>query len=240
MASDVRARKVATPSRTRSSRDSEWPKSGKSSTSVTVGSGVESDFDELSKVLDEVRRGARAQNTDYSDARMGDIITRIGVWTLSSRQRLVVAQNLIGSVAEEGEEDSRERVRSTGRESILERFALLSPLDVSRILAPTSKPTRSVAQKRRAVGELIGLPVGARPDYHYPDFQLDAATHQIKPLVKYANKRLDAKADPYGAASWWLTASDLLDGHSPLEELENGQLTEIAVDNLLDAARRGM
>lgn len=166
------------------------------------------------------------------------MFTTIGVSALTARQRLVVAQNLIGSVTED--DDPREHIRSTGRESILKRFTLLGSLDVARILAPESEATRSVAQKRRTAGELLGLPVGSRPNYHYPDFQFDAATHQIGSLVKNANKRLDAKGDPYGAASWWLTASDLLDGHSPLEDLESGQLTEVAVDNLLDAARRGM
>lgn len=39
-------------------------------------------------------------------------------------------------------------------------------------------------------------------------------------------------------ASWWLTKSDLLDGGSPLADLESGDLTEIAVDNLTQV--RGM
>nr|WP_280764252.1 hypothetical protein [Prescottella agglutinans] len=165
--------------------------------------------------------------------------TELGVTTLTEQQRLQLAQDLIGSVT--GHDDSpRERVRAQGRESILGSFEVLDSMDVSDILAPTSAPTRSVAQKRRKAGELIGLPVGTRPDYRYPAFQFDRAQHRIHPLVKHANRRLDVHNDPYGAASWWLTPTDILDGRSPLEDLEAGDLTEIAIDNILDTARRGM
>lgn len=58
--------------------------------------------------------------------------------------------------------------------------------------------------------------------------------------MKYANRQLAVAADPYGAASWWLTGTEILDGRSPLEDLEAGELTEIAIDNVLDVARRGM
>ncbi|MBY6382345.1 hypothetical protein HG717_00130 [Rhodococcus erythropolis] len=95
-----------------------------------------------------------------------------------------------------------------------------------------------MAQKRRQVGELLGLPVGSRPDYRYPEFQLDRDQHKVKDVVVYANKKIRALDDPYGAASWWLTKSDLLDGRSPLADLESGDLTEIAVDNLTQV--RGM
>lgn len=58
--------------------------------------------------------------------------------------------------------------------------------------------------------------------------------------MKYANRRLAVAQGLYGAASWWPTGTDILDGRSPLEDLEAGELTEIAGDNVPDTARRGM
>ncbi|GAA3131074.1 hypothetical protein GCM10020255_004850 [Rhodococcus baikonurensis] len=126
------------------------------------------------------------------------------------------------------------------RESILDALDVVDSKGVARILAPTSEAPRSVAQKRRKAGELIGLPIGARPNYRYLVFQFDTERHKIHDVVRHANLRLHVENDPYGAASWWMTTTELLDGNSPLEDLEAGQLTEIAVDNVLDYARRGM
>lgn len=183
------------------------------------------------------RTAARAASSVQDD--LVAAFTELGMTTLTEQQRLQLAQDLIGTVT--GHNDSpRERTRAEGRESLLESFELLDSMDVSDVLAPTSAPTRSVAQKRRKAGDLIGLPIGTRPDYRYPAFQLDRAQHRIHPLVKHANNRLDVENDPYGAASWWLTTTEILDGRSPLEDLEAGDLTEIAIDNVLDTARRGM
>ncbi|GAA4474294.1 hypothetical protein GCM10023094_09640 [Rhodococcus olei] len=183
------------------------------------------------------RRAARAVSPAHDD--LVAVFTELGMTTLTEQQRLQLAQDLIGTVT--GRTDSpRERARATGRESILDSFEHLDSMDISHILAPTSAPTRSVAQKRRKAGDLIGLPVGTRPDYRYPAFQLDRTQHRIHPLVRHANKHLDVDHDPYGAASWWLTPTDILDGRTPLEDLEAGDLTEMAIDNVLDTARRGM
>ncbi|WP_137875452.1 hypothetical protein [Rhodococcus sp. Q] len=123
---------------------------------------------------------------------------------------------------------------------ILDSLVVVDSTEVTRILASTASSIPSTAQKCRLAVDLIGLPVGARPNYLYPVFQFDARRHKIHDVVRHANRRLYVDADPYGAASWWLTASDMLDGNSPLEDLESGQLTEIAVDNLIDHARHGM
>lgn len=135
---------------------------------------------------------------------------------------------------------AQERASEERRDLVISSFQLLDSLAVSSILAPTSAPTRGVAQKRRRAGDLIGLPVGTRPDYRYPAFQLDPQQHRIHPLVRHANQRLAVENDPYGAASWWLTPTDILDGRSPLEDLEADDLTEIAIDSILDTACRGM
>lgn len=179
-------------------------------------------------------RGGAAESNDLIG-----VFTELVATTLTERQCLELAQVLIGTVTGQGDR-ARDRAREAGRESILESFELLDSMQVAEVLAPTSRPTRSVAQKRRKAGELIGLPVSARPDYRYPAFQLDRERHRIHPLVRHANRRLDVEHDPYGAASWWLTPVSILDGRSPLEDLEAGELTDIAIDNILDAGRRGM
>ncbi|MFD6064147.1 hypothetical protein [Rhodococcus wratislaviensis] len=169
----------------------------------------------------------------------GDVVTaltRFSAAALSQTERLQLAQSLIATVTDA---DAVSPL-ATARRSVLDALEVIDSKEVATILAPTSEPIRSVAQKRRKAGELIGLPIGARPDYRYPLFQFDPNRHKIHDLVKYANRRLAVANDPYGAASWWLTATNILDGRSPLEDLEAGELTEIAIDNVLDVARRGM
>ncbi|WP_345340794.1 hypothetical protein [Rhodococcus olei] len=169
----------------------------------------------------------------------GDVVTALTQFSaaaLSQTERLQLAQSLIATVTDAGDAGPR----ATARRSVLDALDVIDSREVATILAPTSEPIRSVAQKRRKAGELIGLPIGARPDYRYPLFQFDRARHKIHDLVKYANRRLAVAEDPYGAVSWWLTASEILDGPSPLEDFEAGELTEIAIDNVLDVARRGM
>ncbi|EKT81905.1 hypothetical protein WSS_A14814 [Rhodococcus opacus M213] len=170
----------------------------------------------------------------------GDVVTALTQFSaaaLSQTERLQLAQSLIATVTDAEEGTS---LRANARRSVLDALAAIDSKEVATILAPTSEPIRSVAQKRRKAGELIGLPIGARPDYRYPLFQFDRNRHKIHDLVKYANRRLAVADDPYGAASWWLTATEILDGRSPLEDLEAGELTEIAIDNVLEVARRGM
>ena len=170
----------------------------------------------------------------------GDVVTALTQFSaaaLSQTERLQLAQSLIATVTDAEEGTS---LRANARRSVLDALEVIDSKEVATILAPTSEPIRSVAQKRRKAGELIGLPIGARPDYRYPLFQFDRARHQIYDLVKYANRRLAVAQDPYGAASWWLTGTEILDGRSPLEDLEAGELTEIAIDNVLEVARRGM
>lgn len=185
------------------------------------------------------RRGHRLTAVEAEEAG-GDVVTALTQFSaaaLSQTERLQLAQSLIATVTDAEEGTS---LRANARRSVLDALEVIDSKEVATILAPTSEPIRSVAQKRRKAGELIGLPIGTRPDYRYPLFQFDRARHQIYDLVKYANRRLAVAEDPYGAASWWLTATEILDGRSPLEDLEAGELTEIAIDNVLDVARRGM
>lgn len=192
-----------------------------------------------------------------------DAVAELATETLSAAERLQLARLLLATVTTDvtdapdgagivtsgtevrGDSNSRSAGNrqadlDAAKESVLESLEVIDSKEVARILAPTGTAVRSVAQKRRAAGDLIGLPVGTRPNYLYPVFQFDTTHHKIRDVVRHANRRLHVTTDPYGAASWWLTAHDLIDGNSPLEDLEAGQLTEIAVDNIIDDARRGM
>lgn len=126
------------------------------------------------------------------------------------------------------------------RQSLLDKVATLKAGEVGRVLAPRAGESRTLVKKLRDEGVLLGLPLGRRPDYHYPAFQFDTVHHRVWPIVAYANSRLGAAEDPWGVTSWWRTPSDILDGRTPLQELEDGDLTEIAVDNMISMAERGM
>ncbi|QBJ96392.1 hypothetical protein ERC79_10750 [Rhodococcus sp. ABRD24] len=158
---------------------------------------------------------------------------------LPTQKRLEIVEQIVGMMAHGDRGADRAHTRADQRQSVIDRLETVKSGVAGAILAPHAKETRSAVQKRRQSGELIGLPIGTRPDYVYPLFQFDRSRHSVKDLVAYANKMLDAANDPFGAASWWLTpSSTVLDGHTPLEELDAMTLTEMAVDNLLET--RGM
>lgn len=70
-----------------------------------------------------------------------------------------------------------------------------------------------------------------------PGTSFGAQRHKIRDGVRHANLRLYLDRDAYGAASWWLIPGRVLDGNHQLEDLEAGDLTMIAVDNVIDLAR---
>lgn len=182
-----------------------------------------------------------------------ETVAELAAATLSAPQRLQLAQFLLATVAVDVADvpaidrpvaaraaGTRQADLDTAKKSILDSLEMINSKEVARILAPTSEANRSVAQKRRAAGDLIGLPIGTRPNYLYPAFQFDTQRHKIHDVVRHANRRLYVDSDPYGAASWWLTPVEVLDWNSPFEDLEAGNLTVIAVDNVIDHARQGM
>lgn len=213
--------------------------------------------------LSDSARDRRRKRKKRASKTAVEAVAELAADTLSPSERLQLAKFLLATVttnvgdapaatvttydvtataggSKSGPVNKRQTDLDAAKKSVLDSLETIDSTQVARILAPTGAAVRSVAQKRRAAGDLIGLPVGTRPNYRYPLFQFDAPRHKIHDVVCHANRRLFVNKDPYGAANWWLTASDLLDGNSPLEDLEAGQLTEIAVDNMIDDARRGM
>ncbi|MDV6305357.1 hypothetical protein R3P93_22565 [Rhodococcus cerastii] len=122
---------------------------------------------------------------------------------------------------------------------IRDALNLLSHDDVAEILGHGAARLALTVDELRTAGRLIGFPSPAGA-YEYPSFQIDTELHRVHPIAAQANRALRADRDPYGVASWWLTTTDLLDGRSPLDELTDGTLTAIAVDNILNLLRSGM
>jgi hypothetical protein len=62
---------------------------------------------------------------------------------------------------------------------------------------------------------LLGLPRDR--SYLYPAFQFDPRRRELYPEVRQVNELLDAAADPWGVASWWVSPNDRLGGARPLD-----------------------
>jgi hypothetical protein len=95
---------------------------------------------------------------------------------------------------------------------------------VGRILSPTGKAHRSIAQHRRRANELLGVKVGNQ--YLHPKFQIDPVRHEIRPIVAYANRALECDADPWGALDWWYSKDEALERRRPVDMLDTGELSE--------------
>ncbi|PBC47346.1 hypothetical protein [Rhodococcus sp. ACPA1] len=159
-----------------------------------------------------------------------------GEWALIAK--LILDEAFAGPVGTRA--GDRAEAAAERRQSLLEKVATLKAGEAGRVLAPRAGESRTLVKKLRDEGVLLGLPLGRRPDYHYPEFQFDTVHHRVWPIVAYANRRLGAAEDPWGVTSWWRTPSDILDGRTPLQDLEEGDLTEIAVDNMISVAEQGM
>ena len=70
------------------------------------------------------------------------------------------------------------------------------------------KTNREKVRRHRERSWLVGLPSGG--GYLYPAFQFDAERRDVFPEVRTVNERLDAASDPWGVASWWISAHDRL------------------------------
>lgn len=109
---------------------------------------------------------------------------------------------------------------------------------VGRILSPTGKTHRSIAQHRRRANELLGIKVGNQ--YLHPKFQIDPVRHEIRPIVAYANRALECDADPWGTLDWWYSGDEALSGRRPIDMLDTGELSEKLVDFAIAHSSQGM
>ena len=74
---------------------------------------------------------------------------------------------------------------------------------------------REKARVLRERSELLGLPHGR--GFVYPAFQVDSSKKNVRPEVREVNQILEAAADPWGVASWWVSGNDRLMGARPID-----------------------
>jgi hypothetical protein len=107
------------------------------------------------------------------------------------------------------------RIEQDARDAVL-REGVADADQVGQWLGGSGTAIRDKASKARRAGKLLGLDVNGRTKY--PIFQIDPAQARIRPGVAEANTQLNAKADPWGVASWWLSPSGWLpDGQRPAD-----------------------
>ena len=90
---------------------------------------------------------------------------------------------------------------------------MLEPRDVAVALGAKGTNREKVRQYRER-SWLLGLPSGR--GYLYPAFQFDRQRRNLFREVRAVNERLEAKSDPWGVASWWISTHARLGGR-PVE-----------------------
>lgn len=101
-------------------------------------------------------------------------------------------------------EDALTRARMLMAEQMLVlEQPLFTAVEVSQVLGARGGGNRTAAARVRARGDIIGLEVQGR--FLFPAFQFDIAQARVHPVVAEVNQLLDALAEPWGVALWWLT-----------------------------------
>jgi hypothetical protein len=114
-----------------------------------------------------------------------------------------------------------------------------SSTQVGRILSPSGKGHRFIAQHLRRSNKLLAIKIDDNK-YRYPKFQIDPDRHEIRPIVAYANRLLECSKDPWGSLDWWCTEVEALDDRCPIDMLETGELTEELVKFAAKLSGQGM
>lgn len=122
-------------------------------------------------------------------------------------------------------------VRGVARARIFDE-ELLAASAVSVLLGSTSRNPRQYANKLRLRSHIVGVP--HQNQYLYPAFQFDSATHSLRPAVREVNMALDAAHDPWGAASWWVSASGVLGGRAPKDLLGQPEASTVLGELIAD------
>lgn len=90
---------------------------------------------------------------------------------------------------------------------------MLEPREAAVALGAKGTNREKVRQYRQR-SWLLGLPSGR--GYLYPAFQFDPQRRNLFREVREVNERLEAKRDPWGVASWWVSTHARLGGR-PME-----------------------
>jgi hypothetical protein len=130
---------------------------------------------------------------------------------------------------------ARSAILGAAKSSVLER-PMLDSTQVSRALGQSPK-SRNAASRLASSGAVVALPVGGKK--LFPAFQFDVEHHRVRPIVEEINSLLDARTDPWGVASWWLSKTGYEDDpRSPADlAVEGGSeewLRDMAADLVED------
>ncbi|CRK51244.1 conserved hypothetical protein [Rhodococcus sp. RD6.2] len=137
--------------------------------------------------------------------------------TLALAQEHAVANPAAAAVA-------RTRIVASALGAIVDQHDMLDSTAVSRVLGKAAT-SRNTASRLTASGTVIALPASGQK--LYPAFQFDASRQEVRPIVRELNRRLGAKDDPWGVASWWLSPTAFADDpRSPAELALAGDMDE--------------
>ena len=117
-------------------------------------------------------------------------------------------------------------IRSIAHRRVLDE-PLLESTAVGDALGRSGINGREAASKLRLSSQLIGIKQANR--YLFPAFQIDFAHQRVAPVVAEVNRLLDAADDPWGVASWWISASSRLGGKAPRDIIGSADESDLMV-----------
>lgn len=123
-------------------------------------------------------------------------------------------------------------------EALRHRFAWISSVEVATMLYSNDSDALDHVEVLRTREPSIAVSDGE--NWEFPVFQFDREAGAVVPIVAYANGKMKADTDPWGALSWWETPIRLGGGKTPLELLASGGLNERFIDNIFASYRLGM
>jgi len=117
-------------------------------------------------------------------------------------------------------------IRSTAHRAVLDE-PLLESAAVAEALGRSATNGREAASRLRLSGRLVGIKQANR--YLYPAFQFDLDRRQVPSVVSDVNQLLDAACDPWGVASWWISANPRLGGRAPRDLIGEHEESDLLV-----------
>src|SRR5699024_4028797 len=116
--------------------------------------------------------------------------------TLSAAIRSAVSDDAAATAV------ARARIETTARQALFDH-PHFEAADIADVLGSRDKNRRSMANKLRERGDIVGYQVAGR--HLYPALQFDSTDDRLRPMIAAANPALDAKDDQWAASSRWLS-----------------------------------
>ncbi|TDU30547.1 abortive infection bacteriophage resistance protein [Arthrobacter sp. JUb115] len=114
------------------------------------------------------------------------------------------------------------------RRKLRNKFECIQSSEVGLLISPhgSRKEANNMVRSLRSQSSLLALQLENGSQAYFPLFQFDPDQKRINPAVEYINQRLEVRKDPWGAAHWWQSPHDSLEGNTPLHSAMNGDLTK--------------